>query len=290
MDASAVDPPVSEAVRGRPAPPLRPFVAAYHGYRQRGVAPARHRGLPSPFLTLIFTLDEPLQISQHVDPRQRPGCYVSLVGGMHTSPALIRHDGAQSGIQLLVSPLGARALLGLPAGELTSTDLPAVDVLGPLAADVHEQLREAPSWAERFDVLDRMLQRRIGDEPPLPAEVRYVWQRQLRSGGTIPVSELAADVGWSTRHLANRFRREVGLSPKAAARVIRFDKARHMLRPFAAGPVGLADVAADCGYFDQSHLTREFTALAGCAPSRWIVEEFGNLQASTLIQRPESGA
>jgi len=57
--------PVSEAVAGRLAADLRPFVAGYSGYRQAGVEPARHAGLPSPYLTLIFTLDEPLRIAAH---------------------------------------------------------------------------------------------------------------------------------------------------------------------------------------------------------------------------------
>ena len=116
---------VDEHCRRRPAGPLRPYVAWYTGYRQRGVPPARHRGLPSPFLTLIFTLDEPLVILAHPDPRQPPGDFGALLGGLHSAPALITHDGAQSGIQVALRPLGARALLGLPAGELAGIDVPA---------------------------------------------------------------------------------------------------------------------------------------------------------------------
>jgi hypothetical protein len=63
--------PVDEHCRRAPAEPLRPRVAWYTGYRQRGVPPARHRGLPSPFLTLIFTLDEPLTVLAHPDPGAR---------------------------------------------------------------------------------------------------------------------------------------------------------------------------------------------------------------------------
>ncbi|MDR2988487.1 MAG: hypothetical protein LBV34_26995, partial [Nocardiopsaceae bacterium] len=52
--------PVNESALGRPAQPLRPFIASYAGYRQAGVPPAIHAGLPSPYMTVIFTLDEPL--------------------------------------------------------------------------------------------------------------------------------------------------------------------------------------------------------------------------------------
>lgn len=119
---------VDEHCQGRPAEPLRPYVAWYSGYRQRGVPPARHRGLPSPFLTLIFTLDEPMTLAAHPDPGQPPGEFSTLLGGLHSTPALIVHDGAQSGIQLALRPLGCRALLGLPPGELAGLDVPAETV------------------------------------------------------------------------------------------------------------------------------------------------------------------
>ena len=121
---------IEESVWGVPAPALRPFIAGYAGFRQAGVPPATHRGLPSPYLTVIFTLDDPLTIAAHADPRQPPASYRSLVGGLHTSPALITHQGRQSGIQLLLSPLGARALLGMPAAELASIDVEGSEVLG----------------------------------------------------------------------------------------------------------------------------------------------------------------
>ena len=278
--------PVDEHARRRPAGPLRPFVAYYTGYRQRGVPPARHRGLPSPFLTLIFTLDEPLVLLAHPDPRQPPGDYRALLGGLHSAPALITHDGAQSGIQVALRPLGARILLGLPAGELAELDVPAEAVLGPVCAELRDRTRAAPGWPERFAILDEILCRQVVSQALPAPEVRYAWRRLLHTGGIARISDLAAETGWSGRHLTSRFRAEIGLSPKAAARVIRFDRARHLLITKAAeSPTGyrLADLAAACGYFDQAHLAREFRALAGCPPSQWITEEFRNIQAGAWL-------
>ena len=275
---------VDEHHRGIPAEPLRPYVAAYTGYRQRGVPPARHRGLPSPYLTLIFTLDEPLTIVAHPDPRQPPGEYGALLGGLHSVPALITHAGAQSGIQVALRPLGARALLGLPAGELAALDLPAEAVLGGVCAELREKLRSAAGWPERFAVLDEILLRRAADADVAP-EVSWAWHELLREGGATRVSELAAGTGWSERHLTSRFRTEIGLAPKAAARVVRFDRARKLLvrKLTAGGDYLLANLAADCGYFDQAHLAREFRALAGCPPSQWLAEEFRNVQAGNWL-------
>jgi AraC-like DNA-binding protein len=298
---------VDEHRRYVPGEPLRRYVAGYTGYRQRGLPPARHRGLPSPYLTLIFTLDEPLIIEAHPDRGQPPGEFGTLLGGLHSVPALIRHAGAQSGIQVALRPLGARALLGLPAGELADLDVPAEAVLGGVCAELRDRIRLAAGWPERFAVLDEILLRRAAADALDPGalradaaspEVRWAWQRLLREGGALRVSELAAGTGWSGRHLTSRFRAEIGLTPKAAARVIRFDRARKLLvrnLVDATADAGhrlahdrlahnrLADLAADCGYFDQAHLAREFRALAGCPPSQWLAEEFRNVQAGNWV-------
>jgi AraC-like DNA-binding protein len=165
-------------------------------------------------------------------------------------------------------------------------------VLGGVCAESRARAVAAPGWPERFAVLDEILLRLMAATPnaataPVAApEVRFAWRELLASGGAVRVSELAAETGWSGRHLTSRFRGEIGLTPKAAARVIRFDRARHLLICRAAGDTDgyrLADLAATCGYFDQAHLAREFRALAGCPPSQWITEEFRNIQAGAWL-------
>lgn len=263
-------------------------MAFYSGYRQRGLAPAWHRGLASPFLTLIFTIDEPLHIARHVDPGQAPDSYDALLGGLHVAAAHIRHDGAQSGVQVHLWPLAARRLLGLPAGELTNKDLGAELVLGAAVEQVRDGLRVARSWPERFSVVDTMLRRQLQDTPPVASEVGWVWSRLVRSAGTVPVHTLAREVGWSERHLANRVRQEIGLTPKVAARVIRFDRARRMLQ--ATGGADPAGVAVACGYADQSHMSRDFVQMTGCPPGRWLAAEFGKLQDADPPAGPSLGA
>jgi AraC-like DNA-binding protein len=283
--------PWSESAWAAPAAPLRGLIAGYSGYRDQGVPPGRHRGLPSPFLTLIFTLDDPLTIASHPDPADPPGQYETLAGGLHTTPAIITHEGRQSGVQVAVSPLGARALFGRPAAELAGRDLPATDVLGPAATELHERLRAATTWPQRFALLDRVLARQADLDRQPPRDVVAAWRLLTRSGGTIPAARLAAEVGWSPRYLQRRLIAETGLGPKTAARVTRFDRARRRLqRQAATGRLApLADLAAGCGYYDQAHLAREFRALAGCAPSAWLAQEFRFIQAAPGQAGPDCG-
>jgi len=280
--------PPQEFARRHAAPQLRRLLAGYHGYRLVTPVPATHRGLPSPYLTLIITLDDPLTIAAHPDPRQPPGRFDALVGGLHTTPALISLAGSPSGIQVALHPLGVRALLGVPAGELAGVDLHLADVVGPQAADLRERLVAAPGWSRRFDVLDdalgALLTRHGGGDRAAtrPPEVARAWELLLTSGGRAAVGDVARDVGWSARRLQQVFRREVGLTPKQLARVTRFDRARRRLFAHADGarrPPSLARLAAEGGYRDQAHLAREFRDLAGCPPSTLLAEEFGFVQA-----------
>jgi AraC-like DNA-binding protein len=268
---------IDESVHALPAPPLRKVIAAYDGYRQRGVPPTVHRGLPSPYMTLIITLYEPLRIVGHLDPRRPPAEYDTLVGGLHTTPAVIEHDGAQSGIQLRLSPLGARTLLRLPAAELAEQDVPASDVLGPVIDRLRDQLAEATGWPERFAILDRELTARITDSPEPPPTVANAWNLIRQTGGQTTIERVAREVGWSQRQLSKRFGDELGLTPKQAARVVRFDRARRALQ--AEPDQAIAAAAAHAGYADQSHLDREFREFAGMPPSHWLREEFRNVQA-----------
>jgi AraC-like DNA-binding protein len=282
---------ISESAIGLPAPPLRALVGWYSGYREAGTRPAVHRGLPSPYLTLIVSLWEPLAIARHPTSRQAPGQFETLAGGLHTNPALVVHRGWQSGIQIALSPLGARALLGVPAAEIAQIDVEADLLLGPAALEIADRAREAATWRDRFAVVDEVLGRMLRAEARPRIEIAGAWRRIVSSGGSISVDGLARMVGWSPRLLGERFRAEIGLTPKTALRVVRFDRARRLLqRRVAAGqPLALADLAAECGYYDQAHLAAEFRALAGAPPSRWLAEEFRNLQAWADSPVPWSG-
>lgn len=272
-------------------PRLRPYVAAAVGYRHEGLPPGEHRGLPSPFLTVVITLDEPLRMAAHPDPMQPPGSYDALVGGLHTRPARIAHPGRQAGIQLSLTPAGARALLGCPAGALASLDCPLDAVLGALGTELVDRVRTASTWPARFAVLEEALLRQVGDGALRP-ELAEAWRLTTATAGRLPVAEVAARVGWSVRHLEQRFRGETGLGPKEAARVVRFDRARRALagRAAAGRPLDLAGLAGAAGFADQAHLTREWRAFSGLPPTRWLAAEFGFVQDTAALSAALSSA
>ena len=269
----------------RPHPALRPYVAAAVGYRHEGFVPGEHLGLPSPWLTFVVTLDDPLEVAAHADPAQAPGRYDALVGGLHTRPARLVHPGRQAGIQLSLTLAGARALLGRPAGALASLDARLEELLGAPGRELVDRVRAADDWPGRFAAAEHVLLRLLTPDGSPPGEVAEAWRLTTAAGGRLPVAEVAHRIGWSPRHLEQRFRAETGLSPKEAARVVRFDRARRALagRVAAGGAPDLASLAAAGGFADQAHLTREWRAFSGLPPTRWLAAEFGYVQDTRAV-------
>ncbi|ONI71264.1 AraC family transcriptional regulator [Actinosynnema sp. ALI-1.44] len=249
-----------------PHPALRHLVRRYIGYTQHDVSLPVHRGLPSGTVTLIISLAEPVRV---VGGRSSQ----ALVGGLHLEPTLIRQDPFQQGIHIELNPVGLRALLGIPATELTSDVVDLADLPVRWAASLPDRLTSAPTWDARFTLLDAEL---TGALRPvnLVAEVQWAWRRMVTGRGAQPVTDLADEVGWSRRHFTSRFAGEVGLGPKQMSRLIRFEHSASLLR---AGR-SLADAAIVAGYYDQAHMTNEWREFAGCTPATWVREEVPFLQ------------
>lgn len=269
------------------APGLVPeAVVSAIGYRIELAGPSIHRGLPSPALTLVFSLDEPIVTGFSQEEALGPDALSTgiVLGGLHTRPVQIVQPMVQTGMQLAVRPLALRALFGLPASELCQHAVHAVDVLGPAAERLCERMSELATWDERFAALRQYLSARLANpssrHEPRP-EVVEAWKWIAWHRGTGSMAALAQHVHLSERQLTQVFRAEVGLPPKALSRLMRFEHARqrmaHAVRAGATPDISLT--AQVCGYYDHSHLVRDFRQYIGVSPSRWVDEERRNIQA-----------
>ena len=276
-------------VEATPAPDLQPYIEQYVGYRVGGFPSGVHRGLPSGQLTFIVSVGDPIAVLAQTDPRQPPASYGFVLGGLQASAALIAGDRPQEGVAIGLTPVGCRAVLGLPARALWDMSLEADEVLGAAARELRERVSAAPTWAARFEACDHVLRRLCRQRGrAIGADVSAAWELVTQSGGAMAVGDIASEVGWGRRHLTARFQDEFGLSPKLASRVVRFDRARRMLQ--SPRRPALADVAHACGYYDQPHFNRDFLALAGCAPGEWMAAELPSVQDGGGPQRAQSAA
>jgi AraC-like DNA-binding protein len=248
--------------RGRPHPALAGVVGGYADFAEVTGAPKESREAPGGGIVVIVDLDRGWTVEGEG--------FGSFAGGLYARPVSVRHEGSSAGVQFNLEPPAVRALFGIPAAELAERTVGLDALMGRSADELAERLHAAPGAQARFAILDRaLLEMTRRAEAQRQPDVERAWALLRASGGRIRIGALADALGCSRRHLVKRFATEVGVPPKVAARLIRFEAARMRL-----GSVPLARLAAEHGFADQAHLTREFRELGGAVPT-----EFPILQA-----------
>jgi len=249
----------------RPHPALGGQVLRITGYVERTRIPLSRLEAPFSGIVVILSFDEQLRL---VDADGRDQVHTSFTAGLSDGPTFTEHAGSQHGMQIDLSPPAARALLGVPLRELTNRVVALEDVLGPAVPELLERLHEQPSWGSRFDLIEHELGRRLAEAPPVPSPIAGAWRRLCDTCGRAEIGELARELGYSRRRLSGRFNEEFGLSPKAFSRVLRFERATERLARDDGSR--FAEIAQDCGYYDQAHMNRDFREFAGVSPSQYV--------------------
>jgi AraC-like DNA-binding protein len=268
-----------------PAPILRRFISHYGGARVRGLTPGVNTTLPSRHAHLIISLDAPINVRQMSTEALPAARFSTLVSGLHDGFAMVERTCSWEGLHVFFRPLGLQAVLGATAAELACGAVALSDLCPRDAPELMERLSSTRDWQARFAILDEVLTRRLTPAKGSPL-VAHAWQHLAASHGRSSVESLAQDTGWSRQYMADRFRAELGITPKTAARIFRFEHACGLISNLR---LPLADVAAACGYADQAHMTRDWNAFTGTSPRAWIVNELPFLQDYELSGGDDGG-
>jgi AraC-like DNA-binding protein len=249
-----------------PTDNLAPFVRRFNAYAERDTGFVRRREPPSGLATLVFNLGDDLRVEHPASTRTAYPAGTAFYTGLSSTCAITETDRSQEGAQVMLTPLGARRLVGAPLDEIGDRLIDPADLFGAAASEMIDRLQEAPSHTDRLAILEQEMTRRLAlSGSPLPRDLAWAMRRLESSRGRVAVNALAAELGCSRKHLTVRFRQEFGMAPKLFARVVRFD---HAVRRLRQGRVASwAELASACGYADQAHLTRDFSEFAGSPPA-----------------------
>jgi len=158
---------------------------------------------------------------------------------------------------------GAYRLLRLAQHELSGQVIELEALLGDQVLGLRQRLLETPSPLARFVLLEQWLLRLLDRGAQVHPAVVEASRRIAGTHGQIALPALSRHTGFSREHLIRRFREQVGLTPKAYGNIVRFNRALELARAPASS---WAEIAHACGYYDQSHLVRDFQRFAGRAP------------------------
>lgn len=253
----------------QPPPPLAEYIDLLWWYAGPPPAHSAERMLPTGAMQLVINLGADETLVGHGPEPTFARLGSAVLGGAYAEPFVIPTAQQTVCVGVVFRPGGASPFLGgLPADDLQNAHVSLDNLWGTTADQLVVRLREAATPTAGFGDLAQTLQGQIRRPPALhPAVAAALYK--LRGGGYCgSIAGLASEVGVSQQRLSRLFRDYVGLTPKQLARVWRFHAVLRLLRAGQAS--GWADRAVACGYFDQSHIIRDFHAFTGCTPAAYL--------------------
>ncbi|MDI2132058.1 helix-turn-helix domain-containing protein [Yinghuangia seranimata] len=238
--------------RHTPSPPVATFVDYYWivAWDLRGKASHESKTLSHPSVHLVF--EEPQ----------------ATVYGIVRGPFVRRISGLGHVLGVKFHPGGFRPFFGHPVAELVDAVIPAVGVFDPEAVvKTQAAVLATRDDAEMVAAAEAFLLPRLPDPDPVAAEVAEMVARITGDPALVRVDEVAKLLGLSVRRLQRLFAEYVGASPKWVLRRARLHEAAERAQQGAR--IDWSALAADLGYSDQAHLTRDFTAAVGAPPAAY---------------------
>jgi AraC-like DNA-binding protein len=254
-----------------PAPFLRKFIKCYW-FLEGPARPdaALERIVPDGCTELVFHLGDPFVQYKSDDSVDRQP--LSLVVGQMHRYILIKPSGAVRVLGVRFWPGGSYSLLGVPQHELADNILTLEALLGRFGRELHERLGNISNASKAVNELERSLGSRFGASDGGGDKVLLATAAILNTGGRVSITTLADHLCISLRQLDRQFKERVGSSPKMLCRLSRFQKLLQMVERLEQG-TGWARLAVECGYYDQSHLIRDFRSFAGREPTAYMTDE-----------------
>jgi AraC-like DNA-binding protein len=266
----------------RPGSPLGDYIESIGDWRSPEVD-YWSRALPRGAVTVIFDVGQRQQLHFFAaDAKTRLSVPPAFITGSHTASYVSNIAAGEPVMAVHFRPGGAYPFLGIPLGDLEDAYVGIDEVWGSDGRDLHERLIETSSAQARFRILEDFLLSRpwlSADRQPGVAAAMVA----IEDNPSIRMADIHDLVGMPTKRLIALFRAEVGLSPKAYARVRRLQAA---LRLLETGPMGGARIAAEVGYFDQAHFVRDFESFTGLTPTQYAEQRI-LLPSHVPVERPK---
>ena len=253
----------------QPNPPLSKFVDSLWLYDSDVVEHNTEHILPTGTLELAINLRQNELLFHDSERRENYSRFSgAVVSGAHRHRFAPHKTEKITIIGVHFKPGGAFPFLGLPAGDLVDTHVDLETIWGVSASRLRSRLCEARTSAERFELLQDALLSRLCHGVKQHYAVSTALEMFWKNQGRPTVRETAKYLGLSQRRFIQVFSAEVGMTPKLFSRIQRFQQSRWLIQNIPAP--NWADLALDLGYFDQSHLIREFQEFAGFSPTDYL--------------------
>jgi AraC-like DNA-binding protein len=266
-----------------PRPPLAAFVRCFWYAEGTPQKHSREKLLPNGEPSVIFNLrDDKIRL---YDPRNlglQTNYAGSVLSGARSDCFVIDTDQQERVAGIQFGPGGAFPFFRVPASETEGITVDLDRLWGARTSELREQLLAARTVESMFADLERFLMRQLVRPPELHPAVTYALGHFQRPGYTGRVDTVIGKIGLSPRRFIELFHREVGLTPKVFCRVRRFQHVLQTVRD-QRKEIDWAQVAVECGYYDQAHFIHDFQSFSGLTPNRYLATATPHLNHIPLI-------
>lgn len=255
----------------RPGPPLNEFVE-YVWLIEGGQAPRLEKILPSGTIELVVNLkNDEIHIHDPEQPAQFKTFSGAVFSGTYERSFICNAQQHEAMLGVHFKAGGAFPFLRAEARELTNAHANLTDLWGRAGIELRERLCTVSKPQERFRIMEAALRHRLHNDRGSQLQTENVFQMIATIGKTVTVRHASRELGFSQRRFIQIFSSLVGLTPKVFYRIQRFQRARVM----AESPrvPNWAELALTCGYFDQSHLIKDFKEFSGSTPRIYSVQQ-----------------
>jgi AraC-like DNA-binding protein len=249
-----------------PRPPLDSFIESIWVYQTDPRPHALERILPTGAAQLIVNLKEDqTRLYDQEFPHRFVATSGSVLSGVQSRYQVIDTSEQEYVAGVAFKPGGTLPFMRMPAHEASDTDVPLEALWGPRrTATLRERLLDGNDIDSTLDALEAVLQE-MWRPPGLHPAVDYALAAFDRAPLTTSIAKVTDAIGLSAKRFIERFKVEVGLTPKRYCRIRRFQRA--LMLANRGRQVEWTRVALDCGYFDQAHFIHDFRGFAGLTPT-----------------------
>lgn len=258
-----------ESRKYAPQGPLSAFVGCFWYWHATPLTHAKERLMPNGESSVIFNLKEdPICIYDADDTSRFTSHGHAVISGPRTNCFVIDTSQEERVFGIQFRPGGAFPFFRPPASEMKNTSV-NLDLLWKAAArELRERLLQARAIDAMFALAEEYLLAQLVRQLELHPAVEFARQHFCRAPHITTVASVLDRIGLSQHRFIQLFHDQVGLSPKAFCRVRRFQ--RVLLAVHGSRDVDWAQVALDCGYYDQPHFIHDFREFSGLTPMQYL--------------------
>ena len=258
----------------RPGEPLSRFVELLWYYQNEPTAHSKERLMPDGCASLVINLaEDTIRLYNAEDTRKVTRFSRSVFSGPRSECFAIDSDEQVCVMGVSFHAGGAVPFVGFPVEEVHNVLLDLDILWGHRAEELRDRVHGAPTPREKLHALECVLLQRAAGMLEGHPVVEYATRNIITAPQIARIAEVVQATGFSPRRFIEIFRRDVGMTPKLFCRVRRFQ--RVLQRITSGRPVNWADVALDCGYFDQAHFIHDFRNFSGVNPTKYLADHSG---------------